>query len=388
LKEVAQNASIVLISLVVTTLALEVAFRGLLPWLPLRFRGYLPLEAAVVAQNSKSGFLPSDYVAILGDSYAEGGGDGLWDVQHSWGVPDYASHQLLHHALGRDVVTLGESGASSITALLLLPENLTERIGRGLPGELEPPSLWLVYFYEGNDLDDNLAQIASVTPEADLPRALALETDLAAALDRVVSAHFMSEVRWYHAFWMLRSVHNAWRSLIREARPHPLARDSGANRVVVDGETLVLPDRLQAPALELADEQIDLSIRAFELALRRLAERHAETEIAVVYIPAPLSCYALATQRVSAAGRRPSADGLHDAARVEANSDRIADGIRLASERNGATFVDLRAPIRTVTREEPVHGPLDFAHFNRRGYELLTEVVSATIETRLPGVTR
>ena len=60
------------VSLLLTTLLLEVAFRMCLPWLPLRFRGYLPAEAGVVAQTSKQGLLPKDYIAILGDSYARG----------------------------------------------------------------------------------------------------------------------------------------------------------------------------------------------------------------------------------------------------------------------------------------------------------------------------
>jgi len=52
-----------------------VFFRVLLPSMPLQLRPHLPDVADVLVQNSKSSFVPHDYVALLGDSYAEGIGD-------------------------------------------------------------------------------------------------------------------------------------------------------------------------------------------------------------------------------------------------------------------------------------------------------------------------
>ena len=61
-------------SLVVTAatlLALEFAvFPLVLPRLPLNVQPFLPEEVAVLAQSSKAGTIPQDYVALTGDSYA------------------------------------------------------------------------------------------------------------------------------------------------------------------------------------------------------------------------------------------------------------------------------------------------------------------------------
>ncbi len=52
-------------------------FRFYLPYASLNIRTHLPDTAGVLVQNSKSEFVPRNYIAILGNSIAEGVGDWL-----------------------------------------------------------------------------------------------------------------------------------------------------------------------------------------------------------------------------------------------------------------------------------------------------------------------
>src|SRR5437773_1816804 len=70
------NAALAVCSIVLGYIAIEViVFRVLLSQLPINLSSHLPDTVGVLVQNSKSHFVPRDYVAILGDSYAVGLGD-------------------------------------------------------------------------------------------------------------------------------------------------------------------------------------------------------------------------------------------------------------------------------------------------------------------------
>src|SRR5436305_15300215 len=165
------NTALVLLSLAVTYVAASVLlFRVALPHLSINLRPHFPDLAEVLAQTSKAGAVPHDYVALLGDSYAEGQGDGLLDAHGDRAKLQHSAH-VLHRLTRRDVISLGIGGAGSVQAMVRQPTRIL-RDGCFLYPRLDPPRQMLVYFYEGNDLDENgyvvnvLAQSAAVTRES------------------------------------------------------------------------------------------------------------------------------------------------------------------------------------------------------------------------------
>jgi hypothetical protein len=83
-------------------------FRVALPYLPVDVRMHLPDIVDVLAQNSKAGYLPHDYVALLGDSYAEGLGDWLLqqggDRRGRQGIPFLDATPALRAAASANVI--------------------------------------------------------------------------------------------------------------------------------------------------------------------------------------------------------------------------------------------------------------------------------------------
>src|ERR1051325_2042035 len=148
------NALLLVVSIGGTYLVASfVIFRFLEPHLSLNLHPHFPDIAEVSAQTSKAGTVPHDYIALLGDSYAEGQGDGLLAAGGDREKFAHSAH-VLNRLTGRDVVSLGLGGAGSVQAMVRQPA----RILNGdcfLYPRLDRPRQILVYFYEGNDLEEN-----------------------------------------------------------------------------------------------------------------------------------------------------------------------------------------------------------------------------------------
>ena len=143
-------------SIGVTYVAAEAAFAFVgLRYIPLRLHAYLPEDIRVFAQSSKAGVLPRDPVLLLGDSYAQGYGDWLLETDPNRNGPFHSAH-VIQRLSGRDVVALGESGAGSAEAMAAFPAIAYADASRAWVLRLPPPRVAVVYFYEGNDLNDNM----------------------------------------------------------------------------------------------------------------------------------------------------------------------------------------------------------------------------------------
>src|SRR3954454_17912598 len=163
------NTALVVISLAVTYLAASFfLFRVALPHLPINLRPHFPDIAEVFAQTSKRATVPGDYIALLGDSYAKGQGDGLLNANGDRAKFMHSAH-VLHRLTGRDVISLGLGGAGRAQAMVRKPA----RILLGdcfLYPRLELPRQIFVYFYEGNDLEENGYIAGRVAAEGQVTR--------------------------------------------------------------------------------------------------------------------------------------------------------------------------------------------------------------------------
>src|SRR6185436_10806533 len=136
---------LLVVSIAVTYLVASYGiFRFLLPHLSLNLHTHFPDLAEVFAQTSKAGTVPHDYIALLGDSYAEGQGDGLLAAGGDRAKFVHSAH-VLRTLTGRDVVSLGVGGAGSVQAMVRQPVRILEG-GCFLYPRLEPPRRIVVYF--------------------------------------------------------------------------------------------------------------------------------------------------------------------------------------------------------------------------------------------------
>src|SRR5262245_31250572 len=149
------NILLVAASITICYAVAELAFfRFMLPYMSLNLLPHLPDRAAYFLQSSKSHFVPSDYIALVGDSNAQGMGDWLFANGGDQSKPHHSAN-VLHDQLGVDVVSVGRAASGSAEAMVLRVTRVYDDSYCYLFPHIADPKRMLIYFYEGNDLDDN-----------------------------------------------------------------------------------------------------------------------------------------------------------------------------------------------------------------------------------------
>jgi hypothetical protein len=372
LKAFALNSLTLIVSIILCYLMLElIFFRVMLPNFRFNLRPFLPETPGVLVQTTKAGYAPRNYVAILGDSYAEGVGDEILQVGGDEARSYHAAH-VIHDLTGRDVVTFGKGGAGSAEAYVRLPTRAIEGSRCMIFPTVEDPSQILAYFYEGNDIEENLAFTAKVIQQYGRADARAIDA-------------YLSEQYGTFGTWRchLHFADNISR-IVRFLNEHYLKKtdpfhtsEKAENAFVIADKNAGAPAVL-GPALAVEPEKIRTAVDVFDHSLAWLRQRFARAPITVVYIPSPLSTYRLAAPSVAYfmitdGGYQASAS---PAERVAANSDLICNLVRDVSVRHGTGFVNARPALRAAAAAQPIHGPIDWLHFNHAGYKVFGEFLA------------
>jgi GDSL-like Lipase/Acylhydrolase family len=374
------NAAVVIASVAITYLVIQfVFFRYLLPDMPLNLQPHLSDRANVFLQNSKSHPVAQNYVALIGDSYAQGVGDWLLSVGGQGNRPHHSA-DVIHDLAGRDVVSFGYAGSGSAEAMAL---HVTRALGGGacyaFPSIGEPKQ-FVIYFYEGNDIDDNNELIERAI-QAHGP-------GLAAAVDAFLERNYGVASPWECYGHLGEMVLGMGRFLIRQQlrRQGFIDLPASRNRVVIAGTPTAVPE-LQLPSMPLSDQEIADGITVFDRSLAWLRRKYPAVPATVVYVPAPAATYRHAGTEVVGrdifepelsrkTGRPVLVNGpTFPVPGIYAHSQRICEGIRAATLRNGAGFADARPMLRAAGSRQPAHGPRDWKHLNEAGYRLLGALV-------------
>jgi hypothetical protein len=341
-------------------------FRFYLPYASLNIRTHLPDTAGVLVQNSKSEFVPRNYIAILGDSIAEGVGDWLLQANGDRSKP-FHSADVIRWTTGRDVVSFGRVGAGSAQALVSRPATIFAGADCYFFPRIEAPQEMVVYFSEASDIGDNDQFLSRVISEhgnaSDDSIDQALLNDLASVSRWKCRAYLADTITRMAKFLFQHHV----QGISFEAGP------GNANTLIVAGEQAPAP-RFLGPGLAYTDDQVHDAIRVFERSLAWLRSRFPDVPTTVVYVPSPASIYSFAAEAiVTGYGSQPTMTA--SPSQVAMRSDLICDLLRAATLAHGAAYVDARPALRKAAKTSLIHGPIDWAHFNKAGQHLLAEVV-------------
>jgi len=324
-----------------------------------------------------------------------------------------------------DVISFGRNASGPLNGLIFAPVELYTHLNASLVYKIGPPRVILVYFYEGNDLNDAFYELEMSPGESGSLRSQALVED--AVLEMESARTGIETPRWQGNIGLLVTAGRMFRSILHGARfstgqmdDHELDidrwrqgavnraliageetsvpdglqspsleltdmddhkmprvgqwRPGSVNRVLIAGEEISIPDRLQSPSLELTDEEVNAAVRVFRYALGRLSSFFPAARIVVVYIPSPLSSYELASDEVRIETYH-SGEDTYDARSVYSRSDYIKARIQRAAEDAGHAFADAQETVRELGQERLVHGPGDWHHFNSDGYRALATAI-------------
>lgn len=368
------NALLAIASTLLCYVALEYAmFRVALPYLPVDVRPHLPDMVDVLAQNSKAGHLPHDYIALLGDSYAEGLGDWLLQVGGDRSQP-FHSADVIRQATGRDVVSLGKGGAGSAEGIVLRPAGIFPSYRCSVFPPLEVPRQMFVYFYEGNDVEDNLYFLIKVNSRYH-------RTD-GEAIDRYLEEQYAAANPW-HCHWQLADFMITMASFAVRYRVLGLPVDNcgteapRSNRLIVGDRTIEAPT-LMGPAMHVDDGPIRVAMSVLDHALSWLRLRFPGVRVVLVYVPSALSVYRLAGDSVTYC---VGFNIIRTASTAQAaqKHDFIRDIARDIARDQGIAFVDATPSLRAAAAAQVIHGPRDWDHLNEIGYRALGMLVATHV---------
>src|SRR5579871_5758653 len=205
----------------------------------------------------------------------------------------FNSADVIHALGGRDIASFGRAGAGSAEAMVLRVARILRAGACYAFPSVPPPQRFVVYFYEGNDLDDNNTLI-----EREIH---ARGPDLAAAVDRFLDRDYGVESRWQCYDHLREMVVRMGRFVIRQQlrREHFVDLPASDNRVMIAATPTAAPE-LQVPSMALADPAIADGITVFDRSLAWLRRNFPAVPVTVVYIPSPAATYRHATSEVVA----------------------------------------------------------------------------------------
>jgi hypothetical protein len=362
------NVFLVLLSTLLTYFLIQSTFYSfLLPSLSLNLLTFMPETTGVLMQNSKAHYLPQDYVALLGDSYAEGVGDWLLQANGNRAKP-FHSANVIHDATGRDVVSFGKEAYGSAQELVLAPARLFPAKHCWIFPAIEPPREMFLYFYEGNDVFDNDMVLSDARQ--------IFNSGSAETVERYLKEKMAAPPGWWAcqlhlADTAVRMATFAYRYYV-EGVELPAARPN-ENTLLVAGQTIAAPT-LQGPPVRLSEAEIQRTMPVLALGLAWIENRFPDIPLTIVYLPGPLPVYRHAGETVSY-HRSIEPSTVVPLAKVLRTSDLVCNMVRTIALEHHAKFLDARPALRAAATTQVVHGPRDWFHFNEAGYRTLGNLV-------------
>ena len=365
--------SVVSIGLVVWIF--EVMFKAYLPSIPLGIQPLVDEHFSIICQSSKNEPVAKDYVAIMGDSYAWGAGDWHLDSDPKSNEAFHSAH-VIQNGLQRDVISLGKPGASSITGLLAHPDVSLRKLRYRY--DIEDPEVILFYFYEGNDLTDNLRDIKLRKPNY-FEFANSQQVEKASFSEYINEQILVAPDGEKTAAYLIgtKFIKNIALSLIKRRKDKPEDHSyNGPNRynMVTHKDTVFqLPNRMQNPAMNLSTVELQQSLDILRYSMELMTERFNKAEIYLVYIPSVLTCYSLQGP-VSVQGLGEE-DAIFSREQVEQRSNFLVQEIGGYCQDLDIKFINPMAHLKQYTKNNILHGPKDWDHLNKQGYQLLGEYI-------------
>jgi hypothetical protein len=351
--------------------------------IPLGLHHYLSKEQQILAQNSKKSVFPENYIMIVGDSYAQGLGDWLMDLRSTGG--DYYSGDIIAKKMRQDLITLGEGGLGNVVGIGMKPSLHMNTFQDSSIITFDNPEKILIYFYEGNDLNNNLEELKLITNDSE------------STIEELTT--YMKEINkhgWnlYHEcsdyFLKLKSLPfltMACNILRKELFKNAFSNEgalhgtySDENMVVINGVETAVPDKLQGPAMELTDKETSKSLKILNASLITLQDRFPRAEVYFVYIPSPLSIYTLKSEEISTEVYLIDRKKAYSKIDIVNRHNKVKKRVLKIAEELKFNIIDTTKELQLLSNNKLIHGPKDWFHLNRHGQEELGDIISREIK--------
>ena len=387
------NSLLFILSLIFTLAIGEWLFPKFLNKVPFRLYGGIETNLRVLAQYSKQSIFPENYIAILGDSNSVGVGDLYLDLSKNstnW-YPDYAPAHFINKKLGIDVVSFGFAGAGSLDGIWSNPVNQFNYINsKGLV--LQPPKTILVFFYEGNDIGNNLQFIRENYKGnetiGELLHSVKFNEWLNLQFQNSITEHTSRFGRdFIFTKFLIKSVENIFIEKSKQSEEYEVTIFPAIpiSEAIIDDRIVPLPVNLHAPPLfgitpfekmrGFSDDGLTIGYYIFERAIKKIKKFFADSEIIIIYQPSTLSAYKIISPTVSFRGNMGDY-GIVDTKKLDQRHFEVCREILKISQKLQISFFDTTRYLRDASSKGYIHGPKDWDHLNELGYRAFSDSIS------------
>lgn len=356
---------------------IEIIFTLNITQLPLKYHSYLSQEQQVLAQSSKKGIVPKNYILIVGDSYAQGLGDWVHGQTETQNGPYYSGH-IINNRLNTDVITTGQGGLGNLTGFYLKPNSDFKFFENSLFFQTSAPNHILFYFYEGNDLNNNLQELEFLNkelPELDALKKSGDQTWIFSDNLLAYSNFAKSFPFTYFIFSILEKDHGI--SIFKKANANEgvINLEYTTNKALIANKQIPIPDKLQSPAIELNEEEINKSLIGLRVSIEALSERFPNSKKSLVYLPSPLSIYKLISKEVKVEIYTKGRSDFYLSSLIRPRHQLIKSKVKKITKDLGINFIDTSTSLQNHALSTVLHGPGDWFHLNQKGQEIISEVI-------------
>ena len=275
-----------------------------------------------IAPTSKT-FLYSDtyktlneYNLIIGDSYVLGLGDSFLNLDYDFSI----GHHLYNLSnKGESFINIGMTGAGSKISFLYAEDFVLKK---------KHPKNILFFFYEGNDLTDNIYYEKSIN-------------------EKKIKLRIFFE-NYFPLFIFIRNAIQYY-----------------------SGEKTKAKENLQSPAMELNDDELKLAINSFFETILKL--KKISKNISIVYIPSPATLSS--KKQIYVKNYFKKENQAYSKLDIENKSIIIKNLINDFSINNEISFLDTTKVLKDNSNREDIYGPKDFSHLNKYGYETISRYI-------------
>ncbi len=376
------NFAIIICSLLVGFLLIDIFFfKSLISLLPLNRIVYLERPMRVLASSSKDNLIPkTPYMAIVGDSYAKGNGDWFLEVDKSeLPPPPYQAAHLLHEIFNVDVLPIGRAGGDFLRTYTSDLPNQIDYINSMWLYSMPEPDMILFYYYAGNDFEDIIHRMGRNAYGSYDKYKLYDEKYFQGWIDK-----FSENDRTYFPLVNFTSV-----AYIGKVTADYL--DKAKDSVVANfGDTTAVPDKvdwskvnvvefnghptqvgkpMQNFSLGLTDEEFKFGFYMLDQSLAYVCKKYPHAKKALVYIPSMMDCYTFVSPLVMSEKTVTAAECRENELYMEKEVGNIA-------EKHGLLYIDTSPGLRKEAKKGFLHGPIDFAHLNKKGYHVFADIIA------------
>ena len=330
-----------------------------------------------------------NYIAVLGDSYAQGSGDAYLSKEYKYSI----SH-FLRDKTNLNYLNFARGGYGSIASVLNLERIIYFSYNDILIENLKHPEEIIYFFYEGNDLTENMSlfleaentnindyfenEIKRLTLISDYKKNIEINFPIVSYL-KILGKKLFLQINNLKSYRDLVGYYNQLLSRIKgnqEIMIRNYNKDKFKNKNITVNQ-FIFP-QIESGFTLLKKKQINQSLEIFYLSMNYLKNKFPSSKIKIIYIPSLPTIYEFndpINTWSNYAKKKKFENVITTRDQNEQNSLYVRESINQYSIKNNLFYLDLTKSLQNFAKQNIIHGSIDYGHFNKLGYEFFSKEI-------------